>query len=1063
MAGYSNERRLHKDIKLIKGSGLFDASWYLSTYPEVAGSGESPELHYLLRGGFEGYDPCEIFSSSAYLEQYPDVREAGMNPLVHYVTFGKKEGRSVEVSEQAGNVAKELIATKQEYYRLFGCLPDLTTPVTFSEKILAYKLFYTEQDLGRFVDKGRVREFVAKTIGEKYLIPMIGIFSDPDDIDLKELPDQFVIKATHGSGWNAFCSSKANFDWAGQKKILREWLNSNFYDRFFESAYMNVPPRLLIEHFIHDEYGIVPRDYKFFCFNGEPALIQVDSDRFSGHNRNFYDLKWNLLNVRGNYPNNQGRLEKPANLAKMLEVSRCLSAGFPFVRVDLYAIPEVYFGELSFYPEAGFLRLTPVSWDKKLGECFEIQKYLDESCINLNGSFDPLDLFRVRSERFGFDFSSHRQDRPAYTALANQDLTSYLFRQMVRGVKTYIDADAGCGFYALLAAKSNPELDIHCFESAPVMQDLLQTNLADNHVQASINDELLREIVHGPALIRMDGGPGTSKTLERLKGTIEHTADVRLLIHDLDANSNTAPRFLEGIFAKLEQWGFDLFVVDEENRIYRRYPSAEEDTRANKPGPRSLVAIKKEQSLNLLFFSHSANLFGAERSLLDLTASLTRRFGVLCTVALPEEGPLKQALESAGVATRVIPYRWWCAPSGYLPADKDGIDRTLSESYQAMREHSQAIAGIGADLVVTSTLVIPWGALTAKNLDVPHIWWVKEFGQLDHGLEFYLPFEKTLEVIDEASNYIVVPSKALKDTLFEKVSAEKAIVAYNLKPVFTGSDRMDETFFVDDQALKLLIFGLVMPSKGQEEAIQAVDRLLQEGRNVELCILGDSSNPYGEHLKEYVRSIGRGDQIHFHEFTTNVRGAIEQSDIGLVCSRNEAFGRVTVEAMMLGKPVIGTRSGGTIELIEDGSDGLLYDPGNLDQLVEKIEFFLASPGKVVEFGERAQQNILRKLDEKPVDDLMYQLSLGLKKGRNPGSAKLSDLAAEWEGNVPKAFKARISDLEKKISDLEGSIREIESSKKWKLALRLYGIRNALVPEGSLQDRVIQKIFKKPMG
>jgi len=455
------------------------------------------------------------------------------------------------------------------------------------------------------------------------------------------------------------------------------------------------------------------------------------------------------------------------------------------------------------------------------------------------------------------------------------------------------------------------------------------------------------------------------------------------------------------------------------------------------------VCLKKERSLNLCFFSHSAELFGAERSLLDLTARMTAKFGALCTVVLPHEGPLQAQLEERGVATRIINYHWWCADRGASP-DPEKFDHMLGESLYKIVDNVDDIQKLSPDIILTSTMVIPWGAAVAEMIKRPHIWWIKEFGELDHNFEFSLPFQQTLDIIRETSNYMVFNSEIVKETLFKGISPDKGRVAYNLKPVFSETSQPQKTYFKDTLSIKLLISGRVAKSKGQDDAIYAVEILLERGYNIELCILGDSGNPFGNSLREYVRSRKMEDWIHFENFCENVRPVIEQSDIGLTCSINEAFGRATAESMALGRPVIGTRSGGTAELIEDGIDGLLYSPGEVAQLAEKITFFADAPEKIMEFGARAAQNIERKLSGNPADDTFYQLCRELKGRGNSGSSQLNRRMLEWQKKH----------VQKLLRDLE----EIKSSKKWAFASSLGNIRAAIAPTDSPQFKILSKAF-----
>ena len=252
---------------------------------------------------------------------------------------------------------------------------NLDVPRTFNEKIQWLKLRHRDPRLTRLVDKYAVRDFVRERIGEDYLIPLLGVYEHADDILFKQLPARFAIKATHGSGWNLLCFDKDQYDWELAQRKIAHWLNLNFFQVGREWAYREVPPRIICEELIDDGNGQSPPDYKFFCFHGEPQLIQVDLNRFSGHQRNLYDTQWNLMPVEFEYPVGNPEPRAPANIGEMMDVAKLLSDGFPFVRVDLYSTQgKIYFGEMTFFPEKGVGRFRPYRFDEEFG------RHLDLSC-----------------------------------------------------------------------------------------------------------------------------------------------------------------------------------------------------------------------------------------------------------------------------------------------------------------------------------------------------------------------------------------------------------------------------------------------------------------------------------------------------------------------------------------------------------------------------------------------------------------------------------------------------------------------------------------------------------
>lgn len=245
---------------------------------------------------------------------------------------------------------------------------NLKEPKTFNEKIIYCKMHNKEWSNALYADKLEVKEFVRSKIGGEYVIETLGAWSDVSRLNVERLPANFILKANHGSGWNHIVSGK---DPLSDAKIeqLDEWLNTNYYDVGREYQYRDIRPRIFAEPFLTDSSGARAIDYQFFCFHGQPKYIQVEIDRYHDHRRNFYDLDWNLQNIRILYEQCPDEIERPKKLNEMIKIATSLSQGFRFVRVDLYFLEgRIYFGELTLHPGGGFAPFFPRSADRKLGD-----------------------------------------------------------------------------------------------------------------------------------------------------------------------------------------------------------------------------------------------------------------------------------------------------------------------------------------------------------------------------------------------------------------------------------------------------------------------------------------------------------------------------------------------------------------------------------------------------------------------------------------------------------------------------------------------------------------------
>lgn len=251
---------------------------------------------------------------------------------------------------------------------------NFKNPRTYNEKLQWIKLYDKKPEYTLYADKYRVREYISKTIGGEHLIPLLDVYNSVSEIEWDGFPDQFVLKCTHGSGSNIICKDKSKLDIVEAERKLEKWMKKNWYWFGREWCYKNIKPRIICEKYMVDESGYELKDYKFFCFNGEPKLVQVDYDRFAGHERNVYSLEWEFIDVIIKYPNNPKRqIEKPKNLDGMIKIAAILSKGIPHVRVDLYDVNgSIYFGEMTFYHGSGFEKIIPESYDYLLGNWIKL-------------------------------------------------------------------------------------------------------------------------------------------------------------------------------------------------------------------------------------------------------------------------------------------------------------------------------------------------------------------------------------------------------------------------------------------------------------------------------------------------------------------------------------------------------------------------------------------------------------------------------------------------------------------------------------------------------------------
>ena len=266
---------------------------------------------------------------------------------------------------------------KLKFRLMMGQKLNLKDPKTFNEKLQWLKLYNRKPEYTTMVDKYAVKEYVANIIGEEHIIPTLGVWNSIDEIDWNVLPDQFVLKTTHGGGGCGvvICKDKATFDKDRAKEILKGSFKGDIYKIFREWPYKNVPKRIIAEKFMTNN-GKDLEDYKIHCFNGEPKFILVCSNRYGGGAMvdDFYTTEWELMDVRRpGHPKSEKALKAPEHLKQMLELSRILSKEIPFLRTDFYIIDnKIYFGELTFFPASGMSKYQPEEWDLHFGEMLKL-------------------------------------------------------------------------------------------------------------------------------------------------------------------------------------------------------------------------------------------------------------------------------------------------------------------------------------------------------------------------------------------------------------------------------------------------------------------------------------------------------------------------------------------------------------------------------------------------------------------------------------------------------------------------------------------------------------------
>lgn len=255
-----------------------------------------------------------------------------------------------------------------------GYWPKIREPRTFNEKVMHRKLYTDEDIFATLEDKCAARDYVRNRVGEEVLNEIYCMTKDPDKIPFEDLPEQFVVKATHGSSWNLLIDDKSEANFERIKATCEDWLSRTYVPTANEYWYKDIEPRIIVEKYIDEEGQKVPRDFKFFVFHGQVKYIQVDFDRATQHKRCVFTPDWEVVDVRIRVPRGAS-INRPENLEEMIRIAERLGEVSDFIRVDLYNLDDetIVFGELTVAHGSGGNKFEPVEYDFEFGSHWKLK------------------------------------------------------------------------------------------------------------------------------------------------------------------------------------------------------------------------------------------------------------------------------------------------------------------------------------------------------------------------------------------------------------------------------------------------------------------------------------------------------------------------------------------------------------------------------------------------------------------------------------------------------------------------------------------------------------------
>lgn len=561
-------------------------------------------------------------------------------------------------------------------------------------------------------------------------------------------------------------------------------------------------------------------------------------------------------------------------------------------------------------------------------------------------------------------------------------------------------------------------------------------------------------------VIKIDTEGHEVSVLQGMAKTLKNNPQAKLIIELNPECLKRAGKSVEELLATIAGHDKEIYIVNEDTFTLIRLSDQLENWRNYVKEYANLYCVPRTKAHQyLLFVAHSSRLDGAERALADQVCAL-RDKGWLSHVVLPRPGPLQDLLVEKGIGNSIVDgYSFWVDHTKDNPKAEQELINYLNVKASA------SIAGIAAHIkptaVINNTIVNPWGYAAARSVGLPLFWMIHEFGDIDHDMAFLHDINIIRRFVVKESDLVFACSDAVRKSLktSDGLLNAKVHTTYNMMDqaaIFERSkERIKNPFSDSNEVLKLCIVGTIKEKKGQILAIQAVHALKEQRTKAELIIIGEGPKPYVTKLKRLVKELGLGEQVQFLGTIANPYPYMRSASAVLVCSVNEAFGRVAAEAMMLDVPVVGSNAGGLTELVQDGKTGLLFKPLDVNDLVRQLKRLKQLPLDTI--TATAHRTIVRLLDvDRNIDTMMKLISghktdpqaLAYGKILNEEwvaavammSAKFGEIEARRieRDQITDQLKAENHALKSINSTLQKNLKDVINSRSWKLTKPLRG-------------------------
>ena len=356
--------------------------------------------------------------------------------------------------------------------------------------------------------------------------------------------------------------------------------------------------------------------------------------------------------------------------------------------------------------------------------------------------------------------------------------------------------------------------------------------------------------------------------------------------------------------------------------------------------------------MRVLFVATYSGTSGASHSLISLIKYL-RIKGVQPLVLLPNRGPLEDLLIDEGIPYKQIRLFNWVISIDKYNSKKERFKWFIKKIINFLQEIRIffILKKEKVDLIHINAITASWGFYASRINRVPIIWHIREFLEEDLNKRFWNKNRAFKQL--NTSDCVIAISDSVKNKYVKFINQKRLVRIYN--GIDTEKYKKLESNIFEREIVILTLAGRITKEKGHEEVLYAIDKLVNSGIDkIKVRFIGSEGDEYFiNNITKLIKELALENYVELSGYRPDMHNVWNETDIALVCSKSEAFGRVTVEAMMAGALVIGANKGGTAEIISN-KYGLMYEQGNYASLAEKIKYAIKNKEEMIAIAKEGQ-------------------------------------------------------------------------------------------------------------